>query len=368
MKWKQYEIAAMKRALALARRGRGSVEPNPMVGAAIVRNRRSIAGGYHHRFGGPHAEIDALEKAGRRARGAEMFVTLEPCSHFGKTPPCADAVIAAGIARVVVAMKDPFPLVAGRGIARLRKAGLEVDVGLLAGEARALNAPFVKLRTRGVPYVIAKYAMTADGNVAAASGDSRWISCPASRCLVHKLRGRVDAIVVGIETALKDDPLLTARPTGKRTPARVVLDSRARLPLDSALVKSARRVPLIVAVTKAAPRSRTKALSDRGAQVLVLPGIRRVSVAALARALGKREMTNILVEGGPRVLGSFFAAKLVDEMMIFVAPKLAGAGIPAVAGWSIARMGDAPALMDVRCEKSGRDLLIRGAVSYRKNG
>jgi diaminohydroxyphosphoribosylaminopyrimidine deaminase/5-amino-6-(5-phosphoribosylamino)uracil reductase len=362
MRWKEYEIAAMDLALALAARGRGAVEPNPMVGATIVKGRRIIAQGFHRRFGGPHAEVEALRKAGRRARGAELFVTLEPCSHFGKTPPCADAIIAAGIKRVVIAMKDPFKLVRGRSIARLRSAGIRVDVGLLGARARELNAPFIRLRTSGLPYVIAKYAMTADGNIATASGDSHWISCETSRRIVHYLRGRVDAIVIGVDTAVADDPLLTARPAGRRVPARIVLDSSARLPQRLRLVRTAKAAPLIVAVTSVATPKRVKALRSRGAEVLVLPGRGRVDVRALLRELGRREMTNVLVEGGAKVLGSFFAAGLVDECLIFIAPKIAGDGTRPVAGFKVSRMNRAVALYDVSYGRAGCDVVLTGKV------
>lgn len=364
MDWTHREVEVMKRALALAARGRGAVEPNPMVGACIVRNGSVIAEGFHRRFGGAHAEVEAIRKAGKRAHGAEMFVTLEPCSHHAKTPPCADAVIAAGIARVVVAMRDPFEKVPGRGLARLRKAGIRVETGLLGDEIRKLNAPCLKLRTRGVPWLIAKYAMTLDGNIAAASGDSKWISCEKSRREVHRLRGRADAIIVGIETALADDPLLTARPAGKRTAARIVIDSRARLPLDSKLVGTTAEAPVIVACGAGAPARRVKALERSGAEVLCLPGKDGVDVAALAGELGKREMTNVLVEGGARLLGSLFAARLVDEVMVFVAPMMAGEGVRPVSGWAAEALGRSLRLSDVTSRRLDCDVMIRGRVVY----
>lgn len=362
--WKEYETAAMKRALKLAARGRGKVEPNPMVGACIVKGKRVVAEGLHRRFGGPHAETAALARAGRRATKAEMFVTLEPCSHHAKTPPCVDAIIAAGLARVVVAMRDPFKRVRGRGIERLRKAGVRVDVGLLKDEAKRLNAPFVKLRTRGLPWFIAKYAMTLDGNIAAASGHSRWISSEASREIVHRLRARVDAILIGIETALADDPLLTPRPPGARTPARIVLDSRARLGLDSKLVASAGKAPLIVVVAGFAPTRRVRALAAAGADVIVLPGAKTVDVGELAQELGRREMTNVVVEGGAAILGSFFEARLIDEVMIFVAPRFAGEGISAVRGWTIDRIDRGPRLEEIKRRAVGPDTMIAGRVVY----
>ncbi len=362
MKWKEYETAAMKRALRLAERGRGAVEPNPMVGACIVRKGRIIAEGYHRAFGGPHAEVEALRRAGRRARGAEVFVTLEPCCHTGKTAPCTDALVSTGVSRVVAAMKDPFEKVKGRGAARLRRAGIRVEVGLLGKEAAELNAPYVKLRTRGIPYFIAKYAMTLDGNIASAEGDSKWVSGPRSRRRAHLLRGRVDAIIIGVETALRDDPLLTARPAGRRIPVRVVMDSRARLPLESRLVKTARRVPLVIAASESAPRGRARALEERGAEVVTLPGRELVDVRALARLLGRREITNVLVEGGSRVLGSFFGAGLIDEVTVFLAPKLLGSGLPPVRGWAAPGMTEAVILEDPRVRRTGVDVMISARV------
>jgi diaminohydroxyphosphoribosylaminopyrimidine deaminase/5-amino-6-(5-phosphoribosylamino)uracil reductase len=365
MRWKEYEITAMKRALALAARGRGAVEPNPMVGAVIVRNGRPIAEGCHRRFGGPHAEVEALAKAGRRARGAQVFVTLEPCCHHGKTPPCTDALIKAGVKRVVIAMRDPFAKVRGRGAGRLRRAGVAVETGLLGDEARALNAPYIRLRTLGLPYVIAKYAMTLDGSIATASGDSRWISSEKSRRRVHRLRGRMDAIVTGIGTALSDDPLLTARPEGRRVAARVVMDSRARLPLGSKLVRTAADAPLMVAVTAAAPRRRTAALEKAGAEVLVLPGDKRVDVKALTVELGRREMTNVLIEGGAGILGSFFAARLVNEVEVFVAPKLVGEGIQPIGGWALETIQEAALLEGAKATRIGPDIVVTGRVIYK---
>jgi len=416
MEWRDYEKAAMKRALELARRARGKVEPNPMVGACLVRGGNVVAEGYHHRFGGPHAEREALERAGEAARGAELFVTLEPCSHHGKTPPCTEAIIAAGLSRVVAAMEDPFQGAAGRGVRRLREAGVRVETGLFEECARELNAPCIKLRTEGLPWLIAKYAMTLDGNVAAADGSSRWISCEESRRAVHRLRGRVDAVMVGIGTALADDSVLTARPPGPRTPARVVVDSRARLPLDSQLVRTAGEAPLVIAAAEGAPGGRVEALRAAGAEVLLFPsdaggsgseghapggasevrdssagghvpaegdggpGAARASRAPrraagegrgsgvdlrrLVAELGWREMTNVLVEGGARLLGSFFAAHLVDEVRVFVAPRLLGEGLAPVGGWAAPSVEGALRLERVRTRRMDCDVLISGRVVY----
>src|ERR1043165_4425203 len=240
----------MLRAIDLARRGQGHVEPNPMVGCVIVQGEEVVGEGWHKLFGSPHAEVHALNAAGERARGATMYVTLEPCCHQGKTPPCTDAIVAAGISRVVAAIEDSFPQVAGRGAAILREAGIAVEFGACAAEARRQNAPYLHLLRTGQPYVHAKWAMSLDGKIATRTGASRWISNKASQQRTHLLRGRMDAIIVGIGTALADDPLLTARPPGPRAPCRVVLDSRARLPLMSQLVRTAREVPTLVVATE----------------------------------------------------------------------------------------------------------------------
>jgi diaminohydroxyphosphoribosylaminopyrimidine deaminase/5-amino-6-(5-phosphoribosylamino)uracil reductase len=318
------DLRWMRRALAEAERGRGSVEPNPMVGAVVVREGRLIGSGYHARFGGPHAEVEALAAAGPSAHRATLYVTLEPCCHFGKTPPCTDAVLASGIQRVVVSMRDPFPKVAGGGIARLREAGLTVEVGLEAETARRLNAPYLKRLATGFPYVTAKWAMTLDGKTAAASGDSRWISGPRSRALVHELRGRMDAILVGIGTALADDPQLTARPPGPRRAARVVLDSAGRLPEKSQLVRTARQVPVWVAVTDRAPTDRRESLSRLGCDLLAFPGAGPVPIVPLLVELGRRGVTNLLIEGGGRVLGAFLDAGQVDAVEVYIAPVVEG--------------------------------------------
>src|SRR6516164_5470676 len=236
----------MMRALALAERGRGHVEPNPLVGAVVVRDGRLIGEGWHQRYGQAHAEVNALAAAGDAARGATLYVTLEPCCHFGKTPPCTDAVLRAGIRRVVAAMPDPFPAVAGKGAELLRQAGVTVEFGVGEAEARRLNAPYLKLLATGRPWVHAKWAMTLDGKIATRSGDSRWISNEASRRRVHELRGRMPAIIAGLGTVLADNPQLTARPPGPRTPLRVILDSQGRIHDDSILVQTAHETPTIV--------------------------------------------------------------------------------------------------------------------------
>jgi diaminohydroxyphosphoribosylaminopyrimidine deaminase/5-amino-6-(5-phosphoribosylamino)uracil reductase len=366
----------MQRALLLAERGRGAVEPNPLVGAVVVQPGepgrvsagsasavsagRSVGEGWHQRYGGPHAEVNALQAAGEAARGATLYVTLEPCCHHGKTPPCTGAVLQAGIARVVAALVDPFPQVSGGGTERLRAAGVKVDVGIGEREARIQNAPYLKL-LEGQPYVHAKWAMTLDGKLATRTGDSRWISNEQSRQRVHLLRGRVDAVLVGIGTALADDPQLTARPPGPRLATRIVLDTHARLPVTGALARTAREVPVLLAVGEEAPADRLRALADAGCEVLRLPAkAGRVVLGALLAELGRRRMTNLLVEGGGQVLGSFFDAGALDEMHVFIAPRLVGgAGAPtALAGVGVEKMVQAWLPGRFQSETLGGDLYV----------
>jgi diaminohydroxyphosphoribosylaminopyrimidine deaminase/5-amino-6-(5-phosphoribosylamino)uracil reductase len=356
----------MARALELAARGEGAVEPNPMVGCVIVRDGETVGEGYHGEFGGPHAEIEALRVAGPRAGGADVYVTLEPCRHHGKTPPCTQALVAAKVRRVVVALRDPFPQVAGEGIAELERAGVEVEVGLLADEARELCAPYLKLVTTGRPWIIAKWAMTLDGKLATRTRDSRWISGRESQRIVHQLRGRVDAIVVGRGTAAADDPLLTARPPGPRTATRIVLDSTASLASDCQLVRTARDVPLVVAVSGAASGADCKRLTKDGCEVLVCQGDSRGErLLWLLDELGRRRMTNVLVEGGGDVLGSFLDAGQIDEVHVFIAPKLVGGkdAPVAVRGTGLEMLANALPLADPQFERSGSDVHVHGRVA-----
>jgi len=323
---------AMRQALTIAALGIGRVEPNPAVGAVIVDDSRRLVGqGYHEQFGGPHAEVGAIEEAGDYARGGTMYVTLEPCAHHGKTPPCAEAIIKAGLKRVVIAMRDPFPKVDGRGIDLLRKAGIEVEVGLLEEDARRLTAPFRKLTETGLPYVHAKWAMTLDGRIATASGDSKWITSEETRVRGHRLRGRMDAILVGSGTVLADDPMLTARvgaPVRKAT--RIVFDSQAKIPLDSQLVATAKETPVLVITSGRADRAKVDQLRQKEVEVLQLASDpsenRAAAVQNVLEELGRRRMTNILVEGGGQLLGAFFDAEQVDEAHVFLGPKIIGSG------------------------------------------
>lgn len=341
------------------------MEPNPIVGAVVVANGLCVGVGHHERFGGPHAEVVALAEAGSRSRGATLYVTLEPCCHYGKTPPCTNAILEAGIARVVAAMRDPFPHVAGNGIARLREATVAVDVGVAEDSARRANAPYLKRVTTGRPFVIAKWAMTLDGKTAVGSGDSRWISNPRSRALVHELRGRMDGIVVGVETAIADDPQLTARPAGPRQAVRIVLDSAARLPLDGQLVRTARDVPVWVAVSGRAPEERHTALAAHGCKVLRFPGVSRVPVLPLLDELGQSGLTNLLIEGGGTVMGSFLDVGEVDAVDVFLAPILEGGDhrFTPVRGKGTALMSEALRLDQTVVNQVDGDVRVQGLVA-----
>lgn len=329
----------MRYALELAKQGQGYVEPNPMVGCVVVRGGECVGAGYHERFGGPHAEVRAFESCGAELfEGSTVYVTLEPCSHFGKTPPCVELLLKHRPSRVVVAMSDPFEQVSGAGIRRLREAQIETVVGVLEDQARALNAPYLKRIRTGLPWVIAKWAMTLDGAMATVSGDSKWISGEESRRQVHRLRGRVDAILVGSDTVLADDPMLTARlepADGEvlRRATRVVLDRRLRIPLSSGLVRTAREVPVkvVTLVPLANDMQGLKKLEELTKLGVVVEGLDRslgedskgFLTGALA-SIAKQGGTNVLLEGGARVFGGFFEAGLVDQVECYVAPKVLG--------------------------------------------
>jgi diaminohydroxyphosphoribosylaminopyrimidine deaminase/5-amino-6-(5-phosphoribosylamino)uracil reductase len=351
----------MRHALALAKKGRGFVEPNPMVGAVVLDSAGQFAGeGWHQKFGGPHAEVFALAAAGERARGGTLVVTLEPCCHHGKTPPCTDAVLKAGIARVIAAMADPFPKVAGGGLALLRAAGVEVSVGLCEAESRELNAPYLKLLSTGRPWVHAKWAMTLDGKIATRTYDSKWISGEESRRRVHDLRGRMDTIVVGRGTVVADDPLLTARPEGARVPARVVISASGELPESCQLRSTARRVPVIVYTLSANAHKLNGWVAD-GAEVVALDD-NAMSLDAVFADLGRRRFTNVLIEGGAGLLGSAFDARAIDELHIFIAPKLIGGfgAITPFAGAGVDHVAGALSLERVTFEQSGEDVYVHG--------
>jgi diaminohydroxyphosphoribosylaminopyrimidine deaminase/5-amino-6-(5-phosphoribosylamino)uracil reductase len=345
----------MRSCLDLARRGLGSVEPNPMVGAVVARGGRVIAEGWHRRFGGPHAEVDALDRAGTRAKGATLYVSLEPCPHFGKTPPCTDRIIASGVREIVAAVRDPNPIVNGKGLHRLRRKGIKVRTGTLEEEAIHLNRGFFKAHRLGLPYVAAKWAMTLDGKIATRTGDSRWVSGDDARAWVRALRDDYQAILVGANTALRDDPGLRG---GKRDPIRIVLDSNARLPMESQLVRTARERRTIVAVTDSAPAAKLRKLERAGVQVIRLDAS---DLRVVFEELARSGIHSILVEGGGEVHASLFEGGLADEVLVIVAPKIAGGrdAVTPVEGEGLSKMAEALKLADVKVERLGDDVLIR---------
>lgn len=356
----------MELAVFQARSGEGRTAPNPPVGAVIVRDGQVVGQGFHPCAGEPHAEVFALRQAGILAQGATIYVTLEPCSHFGKTPPCADALISAGIHTVYVGISDPNPQVAGRGIERLRAAGIEVHVGLCENECRQLIAAFKKHIETGLPYTVYKSAMTLDGNTATVNGDSRWVSCSESRQRVHQLRNRVDAIMVGIDTVCHDDPLLNTRLDGEtgQDPVRVIVDSHLRMPVNSRMLhQQSKAVTLVATINE--DKDKILALEDAGAEVLILPATQgKVSLPALWRELGERQIQKLLLEGGATLAGSALNAGLIDQIMVFIAPKLLGGitqhGI--LNGDSCRLMAEATRIANHHFEQVGDDLLITGDI------
>ncbi|HSK41065.1 MAG TPA: bifunctional diaminohydroxyphosphoribosylaminopyrimidine deaminase/5-amino-6-(5-phosphoribosylamino)uracil reductase RibD [Arenibaculum sp.] len=357
------DVALMRAAIGLGRRGLGTVAPNPSVGCVIVDSERRIAGrGWTQPGGRPHGETEALLRAGDRARGATAYVSLEPCNHYGKTPPCTEAIVAAGIRRVVVACEDPDPRVSGNGIRGLREAGLSVDVGICADEARDVNAGFMLRISDGRPLVTLKLATTLDGRIATRAGRSRWITGEAARAWGHGLRATHDAIMIGINTALADDPELTCRLPGlhHRSPVRIVVDSRLRLSLASRLVRQARTTPTWVLTLPGNDRLRVQAFVDCGICVIEIPPDENgtIDVARACRALGSRGMTRVLVEGGARLAASMLRDGLVDRIEWFRAPGIIGGdGIPAVAGFGVEDLQDAVGFVRTGIRQAGHDLV-----------
>lgn len=356
--------ALMRRALELADRAQGLTSPNPLVGAVVVRDGQVVGEGYHREAGAPHAEVEALKVAGERARGGTLYVTLEPCVHQGRTGPCVPVILAAGIRRVAVAIADPNPKVQGRGIVALKSAGVEVSVGTLEAEARRLNRPFFTFVIERRPFVTLKAALTLDGKIAAWDMNSRWISGEPARQEAHRLRGRVDAIAVGIGTVLADDPLLTVRvpEPWPREPLRVIVDSRARTPLTARVLTAGRPERTVIAVTESAPRDRVRMLEATGATVLPLPTRDgRVDLPALLGALAEREVLALLLEGGGELNAAFLEAGLVDRIALFVAPLfLGGAGAPGLVGGGGRSLKEAFRLRGLTVRQVGEDLLIEG--------
>lgn len=354
----------MDRALAVAARGIGLTSPNPAVGALLVREDVVVGEAAHLRAGTPHAEATALAVAGSRARGATCYVTLEPCAHHGRTPACADALVAAGITRVVVACQDPNPLVDGRGLAHLRTAGVDVQVGIREAEARALNRAFFSFMTTGRPHVTLKSAMTFDGKIAAPDGSSRWITGEAARAEAHRMRFAADAILVGIGTVLQDDPELSVRLPGlpAKEPFRVVADSRLRIPLEARLLAAGDPTRTVVACVEAAPAASKAALRIRGVRLLELPQDGgRVDLRALLSALARLDVIAVLVEGGAELGAALLDAGLIDRVVFFVAPRLLGGRYaPGPIGGSGRALKETVNLTQVTYRQIGEDLVIEG--------
>lgn len=352
----------MKRAIALARRGVGRTAPNPAVGCVIVRDGAIIGEGWHKKAGTPHAEVHALRRAGGAARGADVYVTLEPCAHFGKTPPCAEALIAAGVKRVFAAMVDPNPKVSAKGIEMLRTAGIEVNLGLLEGESRLLNGPFIKHVTTGLPFVILKSALTLDGKTATASGDSKWITNDKSRRYVHKLRAMVDAVMVGVGTVAADDPQLTSRIAGGKDPIRVIVDSALNIPLHCrALHLDSPSRTVIATLEGAAPETAEKIRGYGGEILQCRERDGRVDLRDLLARLGGMGIQSVLLEGGSTLAGEALRLQLIDKFLLFYAPKIIGGEGPGLfAGRGKGKMADAVQLKDLKIRRFGEDILIEG--------
>ena len=351
----------MRMALDLARKGEGETNPNPLVGAIVVRNGEVVGQGYHHSFGGPHAEVFALNEAGDAARGATLYVTLEPCSHHGKTPPCTERIIEANIARVIIACRDPNPLVNGHGIERMRAAGIEVKEGVLEEEARRANEIFFKFITTGRPFVQLKLAESLDGKIATRTGDAKWISGADSRTEVHRLRRRFAAVLVGVETVIADDPRLTVRHVEGKNPLRIVLDGRGRIPLEATLLRGEEGSTIVVTATMEGEKE--EALISLGTKVWRFPeegGC--VDLSAFLQRLGEEKIDSLLVEGGGETAAAFLEADLIDKVAFFIAPILIGGrdAIPAIGGVGAESVAGGGHVHDIEIERIGEDLLVTG--------
>ena len=355
----------MELALELAGKGRGTVSPNPMVGAVVVRNGEVVGSGWHQRAGTDHAEVIALREAGDQARGATLYVTLEPCCHHGRTPPCTEAVRASGVKRVVAAMLDDNPKVCGGGASCISDMGVEITVGVLEDRARRLNEAYLTWITTGRPFVTLKLAVTLDGKIADADGHSRWITGPEARIEVHRWRSWSDAVMVGAGTVLADNPSLTVRDASGRDPIKVIVDSTLRTPPDAKALTGGR---CLIAATARADESRRLLLKSHGAEILIVDDADgRVSLPALMQQLGGQNITSVFCEGGSELASGLIRARLVDKIMFHIAPKLLGKGINALGDIGIAGIGEAIRMTDVNVERAGDDILVTGYPLYAGN-
>lgn len=359
----------MQMAIDLAAKAKGRTSPNPMVGAVIVKDDKVVGQGYHHKAGTPHAEVHALNEAGFLAQDATMYVTLEPCSHYGKTPPCAYAVAKSGIREIYVAMVDPNPKVAGQGIQILRDTGVTVHVGLLSDKAKKLNEVFLKYITTGEPFVVLKSAVSLDGKIATRTGHSQWVTGEKARLKVHELRDTYDAILVGIGTVLADNPALTTRlpDGGGRDPIRIILDSQARVPIDAQVINGNSRARTIIVTSEKAPNYKVGALRASGVEVWTLPardGL--LDIKSMIKEMGRQEITSVLVEGGSKVNASFLEAGLLDKVCWFIAPKFVGGheAPGAIGGIGIQKMNQATLLEEIEVSTLGEDIYIEGYPNF----
>lgn len=357
------DASFMRLALRLGRRGLGRTSPNPAVGAVVVRGGRVMGRGYHHQAGAPHAEVEALRDAGGRARGATLYVTLEPCNHHGRTPPCTEAILSAGVKRVVVGIRDPNRSVAGRGVERLRRRGVEVEVGVARAACAELLAPFRKHTETGLPLVTLKLAASLDGRIATRTGESRWITGPSARRLVHRLRNEMDAVMVGAQTVIDDDPLLTCRLRGGRDPLRVVVDGRLRIPLGAKVLTNEAAPGTLIATVVRKPH-KLESLRRKGATTLVLPGRKGVlSLRRVLRTLAKRGVSSVLIEGGATLAAHALRERVVDRLLLFYGPRLIGAdGRPMLGTLGVAGLADATQVRDLRIAKVGSDFVVRARL------
>jgi diaminohydroxyphosphoribosylaminopyrimidine deaminase/5-amino-6-(5-phosphoribosylamino)uracil reductase len=356
----------MKRALHLAEAGRGKTSPNPVVGAVLVKRGKVVGEGYHARVGEAHAEIVALRQAGEKARGAVLYLNLEPCAHYGRTPPCAPQVVKAGVKRVVIGMEDPNPVVNGKGTEALRKSGIAVKVGVLEKDCQRLNEAFCKYILKKEPFVVLKVAATMDGKIATRNGGSKWISGEASRRFVHQLRDQVDGVLVGIGTVLRDDPLLTARKKEGSEPYRIVLDSRLKIP-EEAKVFEHSPSKVILATTESAPQEKIERLEKRGVRVLIVDSKEgRVDLRSCLSKLGQIGIMTLLVEGGSRVNGSFLDEGLIDKFLLFLSPKLIGdpQALGIFSGRGVANLKDSVALKEIKTKRIGEDIFVEGYLEW----
>jgi len=359
----------MRRALGLAQKGEGWTAPNPMVGAVIVNNGHIVGEGFHQKAGTPHAEVHALTCAKERAKGAAIYVTLEPCCHHGRTPPCTDALIRAGVSKVVIAMADPNPKVAGGGIKQLREAGIEVVTGVLEREAKVLNEVFIKHIIFKRPFVALKSALTLDGKTATRTGSSKWITGEDSRLYAHKLRHKYDAILVGIGTVLTDDPLLTTRIPGLKNPIRIIIDSSLRIPINARVLDSEIGSAIIFTSMSPGECSKVRWIEEKGVEIIHCPGEGgKVDIVSVLDVLYRKGVTSILVEGGSEINGTFFDRRLIDKIYLFAAPKLVGSHLSSglIGGLGIGEMKEAVHVEDLTVEKIGEDFLFIGYPKFKE--